>query len=384
MAELDIGTGKSARRAWGLDEVSIVPSRRTRDPEQVDLSWEIDAFRFELPFMAAATDSVTSPATAVAMGGFGGVGVLNLEGLWTRYEDPTSCFERIATLDDDDVTAAFVELYAEPIKPDLVVARIAELNEAGVVSCAAVSPGRTEALAPLVVEAELDLLIIQGTVVSAEHVSRGGEPLNLKQFIRSFDIPVIVGGCASYPAALHLMRTGAAGILVGVGLGNTSATSRVLGVGVPQATAIADARAARMRHLDETGVYVHVIAAGGMVTGGDIAKAVVCGADAVMLGAPLAAASDAPGRGWHWGMTAAHATLPRGVRVPVESQGTLAEVVVGPARDHHGRLNLAGALATSMAACGYDSVKDFQKAELVVASSSDNGAPADHAQLGLV
>ena len=384
MAELDIGTGKSARRAWGLDEVSIVPSRRTRDPEQVDLSWEIDAFRFELPFMSAATDSVTSPATAIAMGGLGGVGVLNLEGLWTRYEDPTSCFERIATLSDDEVTAAFVELYAEPIKPDLVVARIAELNEAGVVSCAAVSPGRTEALAPLVVEADLDLLVIQGTVVSAEHVSRGGEPLNLKQFIRTLDIPVIVGGCASYPAALHLMRTGAAGILVGVGLGHTSATSRVLGVGVPQATAIADARAARMRHLDETGVYVHVIAAGGMSTGGDIAKAVVCGADAVMLGAALAAASDAPGRGWHWGMTAAHATLPRGVRVPVQSQGTLAEVVAGPARDHHGRVNLAGALATSMAACGYDSVKDFQKADLVVASSADTGTLPDDAQLGLV
>jgi IMP dehydrogenase len=384
MAELDIGTGKSARRAWGLDEVSIVPSRRTRDPEQVDLSWEIDAFRFELPFMSAATDSVTSPATAIAMGQLGGVGVLNLEGLWTRYEDPTSCFERIAALDDDEVAAAFVELYAEPIKPDLVVARIAEVNEAGVVSCAAVSPGRTEAIAPLAVEAELDLLVIQGTVVSAEHVSRGGEPLNLKQFIRSFDIPVIVGGCASYPAALHLMRTGAAGILVGVGLGHTSATSRVLGVGVPQATAIADARAARMRHLDETGVYVHVIAAGGMRTGGDIAKAVVCGADAVMLGAPFAAATDAPGRGWHWGMTAAHATLPRGVRVPVDTQGSLAEVVAGPARDHHGRVNLAGALATSMAACGYDSVKDFQKADLVVASSADTGAPDGDAQLGLV
>ena len=384
MAELDIGTGKSARRAWGLDEVSIVPSRRTRDPEQVDLSWEIDAFRFELPFMSAATDSVTSPATAIAMGGLGGVGVLNLEGLWTRYEDPTPCFERIAALGDDEVTAAFVELYAEPIKPDLVVARIAELNEAGVVSCAAVSPQRTELLAPLVVEAELDLLVIQGTVVSAEHVSRGGEPLNLKQFIRNFDIPVIVGGCASYPAALHLMRTGAAGILVGVGLGHTSATSRVLGVGVPQATAIADARAARMRHLDETGVYVHVIAAGGMATGGDVAKAVVCGADAVMLGAPLAAATDAPGRGWHWGMAAAHATLPRGVRMRVESQGSLTEVVSGPARDHHGRVNLAGALATSMAACGYDSVKDFQKADLVVASSADTGAGPDDAQLGLV
>ncbi len=382
MAELEIGIGKSARRGWSLDEVSIVPSRRTRDPEQVDLSWEIDAFRFELPFMSAASDSVTSPATAIAMGGLGGVGVLNLEGLWTRYEDPGPCFERIASLDDDEVAAAFVEIYAEPIKPELVVARIAEINAAGIVSCAAVSPQRTEMLAPYVTEAELDLLVIQGTVVSAEHVSRGGEPLNLKQFIREFDTPVIVGGCASYQAALHLMRTGAAGILVGVGPGQTSTTSRVLGVGVPQATAIADARSARMRHLDETGVYAHVIAAGGMLTGGDIAKAVVCGADAVMLGAPLAAASDAPGRGWHWGMSAAHATLPRGARVPVPSLGTFAEIVTGPARDHHGRVNLAGALGTSMAACGYESVKDFQKADLVVAGS-DAGAGTDD-RLGLL
>jgi IMP dehydrogenase len=382
MAELEIGIGKSARRGWSLDEVSIVPSRRTRDPEQVDLSWEIDAFRFDLPFMSAASDSVTSPATAITMGQLGGVGVLNLEGLWTRYEDPEPCFERIAGLDADEVASAFVELYAEPIKPELVVARIAEINAAGVVSCAAVTPQRTEMLAPYVTEAELDLLVIQGTVVSAEHVARGGEPLNLKQFIREFDTPVIVGGCASYQAALHLMRTGAAGILVGVGPGQTSTTSRVLGVGVPQATAIADARSARMRHLDETGVYAHVIAAGGMLTGGDIAKAVVCGADAVMLGAPLAAASDAPGRGWHWGMSAAHATLPRGARVPVGSYGTFTEIVTGPARDHHGRVNLAGALGTSMAACGYESVKDFQKAELVVAGP-DTGSASDD-RLGLL
>lgn len=374
MAELDIGKGKSARRAWGLDEIAIVPSRRTRDPEQVDLSWEIDAFRFDLPFMSAATDSVTSPATAIEMGRLGGVGVLNLEGLWTRHDDPDACLARIASLDDSEVSAAFAELYAEPIRPELVVARIAEINAAGVVSCAAVSPQRTEMLAPYVVEAELDLLVIQGTVVSAEHVSRGGEPLNLKQFIRSLDMPVIVGGCASYQAARHLMQTGAAGVLVGVGPGQTSSTKQVLGVGVPQATAIADARAARMRHLDETGVYVHVIAAGGMPTGGDVAKAVVCGADAVMLGSPLAAATDAPGRGWHWGMSAAHATLPRGVRVPVTPRGTLEQVLTGPARDHDGRVNLAGALATSMAACGYDSVKDFQTADLVVTLSSDGGA----------
>ena len=366
MAELEIGIGKSARRGWSLDEVSIVPSRRTRDPEQVDLSWEIDAFRFELPFMSAASDSVTSPATAIAMGGLGGVGVLNLEGLWTRYEDPGPCFERIASLDDDEVAAAFVEIYAEPIKPELVVARIAEINAAGIVSCAAVSPQRTEMLAPYVTEAELDLLVIQGTVVSAEHVSRGGEPLNLKQFIREFDTPVIVGGCASYQAALHLMRTGAAGILVGVGPGQTSTTSRVLGVGVPQATAIADARSARMRHLDETGVYAHVIAAGGMLTGGDIAKAVVCGADAVMMAAPLAAATEAPARGALWSMGAFHRTLPRGRLRRVAPQGSLSEILFGPADRPDGRTNLMGALRRSMAVSGYGTLKEFQKAELVV------------------
>lgn len=379
MTDLEIGHGKQARRGWTLDELAIVPSRRTRDPEQVDLSWEIDAFRFELPFMSAASDSVTSPATAVALGGLGGVGVVNLEGLWTRYDDPTECFERIAAASDDDAPALFRELYAAPVRADLVVRRIGEINDAGVVSCAAVTPQRTELLAPVVVDAELDLLVIQGTVVSAEHVARGGEPLNLKQFIRNFDIPVIVGGCASYPAALHLMRTGAAGVLVGVGPGQTSATHRVLGVGVPQATAIADARGARMRHLDETGVYVHVIAAGGMSTAGDVAKAVVCGADAVMLGAPLAAATDAPGRGWHWGMSAAHSTLPRGTRVPMDPTGTLTEIITGPASDASGRVNLAGALATAMATCGYESVKEFQKAELVAApagTGAETGAGA--------
>ncbi|MCA1692760.1 MAG: GuaB3 family IMP dehydrogenase-related protein [Actinobacteria bacterium] len=369
MAEVEIGIGKSGRRAYGFDDIAIVPSRRTRDPEDVDISWEIDAYTFGLPVMAAAMDGVTSPATAIEIGRLGGVGVLNLEGLWTRYDDPEVLFDEIASLSTDKATLRMQEIYAEPIKEELIGRRIREIKEAGVVSCASVTPQRTEQFAKVILAAELDLLVIQGTVVSAEHVSKTVEPLNLKRFIRELEIPVIVGGCASYPAALHLMRTGAVGVLVGVGPGHACTTRAVLGLGVPQATAIADAAGARMRHLDETGVYVHVIADGGMSTGGDIAKAIACGADAVMIGSPLAAAVEAPGRGYHWGMATFHATLPRGARVRTTTRGTLSEILVGPAHENDGRVNLCGALRTSMATCGYGSVKEFQKADVMVAPS---------------
>jgi IMP dehydrogenase len=367
VAEIEIGRGKSGRRAYGFDDIAIVPSRRTRDPEDVDISWEIDAYRFDLPLMGAAMDGVVSPATAIEIGRLGGVGVLNLEGLWTRYEDPEPLLEEIAHLDADKATARMQQIYGEPMKRDLVVQRIREIKDAGVVSCGSLTPQRTRQFASALVEADLDLCVIQGTVVSAEHVSKSTEPLNLKRFIREFDIPVIVGGCASYQAALHLMRTGAVGVLVGVGPGHACTTRGVLGIGVPQATAIADARAARAQHLDETGVYVHVIADGGMGTGGDIAKAIVCGADAVMIGSPLAAALEAPGRGYHWGMATFHPTLPRGARVRTTIRGSLKEILVGPAHENDGRLNLFGALRTSMATCGYESVKEFQKAEVMVA-----------------
>lgn len=367
MAEVEIGIGKSGRRAYGFDDIAIVPSRRTRDPEDVDISWEIDAFRFELPLMAAAMDGVSSPATAIEIGKLGGVGVLNLEGLWTRYDDPDPYLEEIASLSPEKATRRMQDIYSEPIKPELINERIKQIADAGVVTCGSVTPQRAAEFTPQLLEAELDLMVIQGTVVSAEHVSRNQEPLNLKKFVRELDIPVIVGGCASYQAALHLMRTGAAGILVGVGPGHACTTRGVLGIGVPQATAIADARAARMRHLDETGVYVHVIADGGMATGGDIAKAIVCGADAVMIGSPLAAAHEAPGRGSHWGMATFHPTLPRGARVQTEQRASLAEILVGPAHENDGRLNLFGALRTSMATCGYESVKEFQKAEVMIA-----------------
>jgi IMP dehydrogenase len=366
MAEVEIGIGKMARRAFRLDDVAIVPSRRTRDPEDVDISCNIDAYRFEVPVLAAPADSVTSPATAVELGRLGAAGVLHLEGLWTRYEFPDTLFEEIAELPAAKATRRLQEIYAEPVKPELIGRRIAEVKESGVTCAVAVTPHRTLELADAVLRAEPDLLVIQAAIVSAEHVARTVEPLNLKDFIRHYELPVLVGGCTSYQAALHLMRTGAAGVLVGAGSGAAAVTRDVLGIGVPLATALADARAARMRHLDETGVYCHVVADGGVTTGGDIARAVACGADAVMIGTPLAAATEAPGRGWHWSMPAVHATLPRGERVRVETQGTLEQILHGPAHDASGGLNLTGALRRSMALCGFETLKDLQKAELVV------------------
>jgi IMP dehydrogenase len=369
--EIEIGKGKVARRAYGFDEVAIVPSRRTRDPDDVDISWQIDAYTFGLPMMASAMDAGVSPATAVRIGQLGGLACLNLEGLWTRYEDLDPVFDEIASLDPEKATRRMQELYNEPIKEELIGARIREIKDAGVTACASLTPQRVERYAPLILEAELDLLVIQGTVVSAEHVSKdeSRQPLNLKKFIREFDVPVIVGGCASYSTALHLMRTGAVGVLVGVGPGHACTTRGVLGIGVPQATAIADAAGARIRHLDETGVYVHVIADGGMATGGDIAKAVACGADAVMIGSPLASAYESPGRGFHWGMATFHPTLPRGARVYAGRKATLAEILVGPAHENDGSLNLFGGLRTSMATTGYETLKEFQKAEVMVAPS---------------
>ncbi len=367
--EIEIGIGKTARRAYGFDEVAIVPSRRTRDPDDVDISWEIDAYTFDLPLMAAAMDAAVSPATAALVGKLGGLACLNLEGLWTRYEDPEPIYEEIAELPDEKATRRMQDLYREPIKDELIGRRIEEVKEAGVVSCASLTPQRVATYAPAVLAAGLDLLVIQGTVVSAEHVSTRTEPLNLKEFIARFDLPVIVGGCASYATALHLMRTGAVGVLVGVGPGNACTTRGVLGVGVPQATAIADAAAARREHLHETSRYCHVIADGGMRTGGDIAKAIACGADAVMIGSPLTRAYESPGRGYHWGMATFHPSLPRGARVKTQQVASMEEILRGPAHENDGTFNLFGALATSMATTGYATIKEFQKAELVIAPS---------------
>ena len=369
MAEIEIGIGKSGRQAYGFDDIAIVPSRRTRDPQDVEVSWQIDAYEFDLPVLGAAMDGVMSPRTAIELGRLGGLGVLNLEGLWTRYEDPEPLLEEISALDPALATGRMQEIYKQPIDEDLIGRRVAELREAGITTAASLTPQKVERYHRTALEAGLDILVIQGTVVSAEHVSATSEPLNLKDFIARYDIPVIVGGCASYASALHLMRTGAAGILVGVGPGNACTSRAVLGIGVPQATAIADAAGARRQHLEETGRYVQVIADGGMRTGGDVAKAIAVGADAVMLGSPLARATEAPGRGYHWGMATFHPDLPRGARVQVNQLGSMREILTGPAAENDGTLNLFGAVRTSMATCGYQTIKEFQRAEVMIAPS---------------
>lgn len=365
--EIEIGRGKKARRAYGFDDVAIVPSRRTRDPEDVDISWTLGPYRFELPLLASALDGVVSPQTAGTIGRLGGLAVLNLEGIFCRYEDVDAQLERIAELSREEATREMQEIYREPVKPELIAQRIREIKEQGVVVAASLTPQRVREHYEIALEAGLDILVIQGTVVSAEHVSTVAEPLNLKEFIREMPVPVVVGGCASYHTGLHLMRTGAAGVLVGVGPGAICTTRGVLGIGVPQATAIADVAAARSQHMLETGDYVRVIADGGMKNGGDVAKAIACGADAVMLGSALARAYEAPGRGYNWGMATFHPTLPRGTRVKTVQNGSLEEILLGPARENDGMFNLMGALKTSMATCGYRDIAEFNRAELMVA-----------------
>jgi IMP dehydrogenase len=365
--EIEIGRGKKARRAYGFDDVAIVPSRRTRDPEDVDISWTLGPYRFELPLLGAALDGVVSPETAGVIGRLGGLAVLNLEGIFCRYEDVDAQLERIADLSREEATREMQEIYREPVKPELIAQRIREIKEHGVVVAASLTPQRVREHYEVALEAGLDVLVIQGTVVSAEHVSTVAEPLNLKEFIREIPVPVVVGGCASYHTGLHLMRTGAAGVLVGVGPGAICTTRGVLGIGVPQATAIADVAAARSQHMLETGDYVRVIADGGMKNGGDIAKAIACGADAVMLGSALARAYEAPGRGYNWGMATFHPTLPRGTRVKTVQNASLEEILLGPARENDGMFNLMGALKTSMATCGYRDIAEFNRAELMVA-----------------
>jgi IMP dehydrogenase len=369
VADIEIGIGKSGRRAYGFDDIAIVPSRRTRDPHDVDISWQLDAYEFGLPLLSSAMDGVTSPQVAIELARLGGLGVLNLEGLWTRYEDPEPLLAEVASLDASVATVRMRQIYARAVDEALIGRRIGELKAAGITAAASLTPQRVERWHKLALDAGLDILVIQGTVVSAEHVSTRSEPLNLKDFIARYDIPVVVGGCASYASGLHLMRTGAAGVLVGVGPGNACTTRAVLGIGVPQATAIADVAGARRRHLEETGRYVQLIADGGMRTGGDVAKAIACGADAVMLGSPLARATEAPGGGYHWGMATFHPELPRGARVHVGQIASLEEILLGPAAENDGTRNLFGALRASMATCGYATIREFQRAEVMVAPS---------------
>jgi IMP dehydrogenase len=367
MQEIEIGRGKRGRRAYSFDDIAIVPSRRTRDPEEVSTAWQIDAYRFEIPVVAAPMDSVMSPATAIEIGRLGGLGVLDLEGLWTRYDDPAPLLAEAAGLDKAAATARLQEMYAEPIKAELITERLKEMRASGGTVAGSLSPQRTKDFAKVVVDAGVDMFVIRGTTVSAEHVSGQAEPLNLKEFIYELDVPVIVGGCATYQAALHLMRTGAAGVLVGFGGGAAHTTRTVLGLAVPMASAVADVAAARRDYLDESGGrYVHVIADGSIGKSGDVAKAIACGADAVMIGSPLARATEAPGGGHHWGSEAWHANLPRGERIEIGTAGTLEEILYGPSHTADGTMNFVGALRRAMATTGYTELKEFQRVEVVV------------------
>ncbi len=369
--EIEIGRGKRGRSAYSLDDIAIIPSRRTRDPKDVSVKWQIDAYQFETPVIGAPMDSVMSPATAIALGRLGGLGVLDLEGLWTRYEDPQPVLDEIAALEstatNPAATRRLQELYVAPVRPELITSRLAEIRAAGVTVAGALTPQRTQEFYETVVAAGVDIFVIRGTTVSAEHVSKTAAPLNLKQFIYELDVPVIVGGAAGYTPALHLMRTGAAGVLVGFGGGASTTTRRALGIRAPMASAISDVASARRDYMDESGGrYVHVIADGGMGSSGDIVKAIAMGADAVMLGAALARADEAPGQGWHWGAEAHHPELPRGDRVRLDSVGPLNEVLFGPAHQANGTSNLIGALRRSMATTGYSDLKEFQRVEVVV------------------
>ncbi|MBW0095409.1 GuaB3 family IMP dehydrogenase-related protein [Pseudonocardia sp. KRD-184] len=368
---VEIGMGREARRSYDLGQVEIVPSRRTRSSQEVSTAWQLDAYRFEIPLITHPTDAVVSPASAVTIGKLGGLAVLNAEGLWARHADADGALARVLEAAEGDDPAGAVrmlqELHAAPIRPALLAEALRAVREAGVTVAARVSPQRARELTPALLAAGVEILVVQGTIVSAEHVS-GGEPLNLKEFIASLDVPVVAGGVGDYRTAMHLMRTGAAGVIVGYGESSATTTDEVLGIGVPMATAIVDAAAARRDYLDETGGrYVHVIADGGMTGSGDVAKAIACGADAVMLGEQLAEASDSPGRGLYWTSSVAHPSLPRS---EVTGFGTgerdLEQVLFGPSSSPYGTVNLFGALRRAMAKTGYSDLKEFQRVGLTV------------------
>jgi IMP dehydrogenase len=371
--EREIGMGRTARTAYELADIGIVPSRRTRSSSDISIAWQIDAYRFDIPLVTQPTDAVVSPAVAAAIGAIGGLGVLDGEGLWARHADPQKVIdqllERAAAADDpDDIIAEIQRIYAQPVSVDLLIEAIRTLRESGGTVSIRLSPQNAASLAGPAIAAGVELLVIQGTIISAEHVQSNGTALNLKSFIADLDVPVIVGGCSDYKTATHLMRTGAAGVIVGTGHGNTTTTDEVLGIAVPMATAIADAAAARRSYLDETGGrYVHVIAAGGIESSADIAKAIACGADAVMLGEPLTWAEQVPAAGWYWPTTAAHPVLPRGFAAPVgPADVPLEQLLLGPALGADGRTNLFGALRRAMAKAGYSDLKEFQKVGLAI------------------
>ncbi len=368
--DIQLGKGKTVRRAYGLDEIALSPAGNTLDPSLVDTHWSIGTLTREIPIIASAMDSVVDPKVAVQLSELGAFGVLNLDGLQTRYEDPEAVLEKIASVGREDFVSLMQYLYTEPVKPDLIQQRIQAIKAQGAIAAASSTPAHAATYGPLVAEAGGDLYFVQATVVSVNHRAPDGMmPLDLAQFCQTMPIPVVVGNCVTYEVTLSLMQAGAAAVLVGIGPGAACTSRGVLGVGVPQATAIADCAAAREVFKTQTGAYIPIIADGGLITGGDICKSIACGADAVMIGSPIARAAEAPGRGYHWGMATPSPVLPRGTRIKVGSTGTLAEILRGPARLDDGTHNLLGALKTSMSTLGASTLRDMQQVDVVIAPS---------------
>ncbi|BAT52897.1 IMP dehydrogenase [Nostoc sp. NIES-3756] len=368
--EIQLGRGKTARRAYGIDEIALVPGNRTLDPSLADTRWRIGNIEREIPIIASAMDGVVDVKMAVRLSQLGALGVLNLEGIQTRYADPEPILDRISSVGKDEFVSLMQELYAEPIKPELITKRIQEIKEQGGIAAVSATPLGASRYGEVVAKAGADLFFIQATVVSTAHLSpESVTPLDLAEFCRSMPIPVILGNCVTYDVTLNLLKAGAAAVLVGIGPGAACTSRGVLGVGVPQATAIADCAAARDDFYRETGKYVPVIADGGLITGGDICKCIACGADGVMIGSPFARAAEAPGRGYHWGMATPSPVLPRGTRIRVGTTGTLEQILTGPAGLDDGTHNLLGALKTSMGTLGAKDIKEMQQVEVVIAPS---------------
>ena len=366
---IELGKAKKARRAYGFDEISLAPSIITINPEDTDVSVKIGGHKFEIPIIASAMDGVVSPKTAVLMSQLGGLGVLNLQGVWAKYEDAGSVLAKISSVPKEEYVPLMQKLYLEPAKKELVARRIKEIKAAGGIAAVSSIPQEALELGPLARDAGADIFVVQSTVLSTKHKSKTSEILDLKKFCAALKVPVIVGNCVSYEVALTLMGTGVAAVLVGIGPGAACTSRGVLGVGVPMATAISDCAAARDAYFKENNVYVPIIADGGMAVGGDICKAIACGADAVMIGSPIAKATEAPGKGFHWGMATPSPTLPRGSRIKVDTIGLLKEILLGPAKFDDGSMNLVGALRTSMGTLGAANLKEMQQVEVVIAPS---------------
>jgi IMP dehydrogenase len=368
--DIQIGRGKTARRAYGIDEIALCPGNRTLDPNLADTKWSIGNIEREIPIIASAMDGVVDVRMAVGLSKLGALGVLNLEGIQTRYENPEPILDRIASVGKDEFVGLMQELYAEPIKPELITQRIKEIKQQGGIAAVSATPAGASKFGKVVAEAGADLFFIQATVVSTAHLSPESIiPLDLETFCREMPMPVALGNCVTYEVTLNLMKAGAAAVMVGIGPGAACTSRGVLGVGVPQATAIADCAAARDDFFRETGKYIPVIADGGLITGGDICKCIACGADGVMIGSPFARAAEAPGRGFHWGMATPSPVLPRGTRIRVATTGTLEQILRGPAGLDDGTHNLLGALKTSMGTLGAKNIKEMQQVEVIIAPS---------------